>query len=866
MHETCAIAALSLLLSLAAGAAAPAQPPEFRLGDAVEPLAYQARLVIDPARDDFEGRIEISLNVRRPQAVLWLNATDLAIVSADFEKDGQRVELATVKGGEDFIGFAGAEPLPVGEATLVVRYRGKIDSLATEGIFRQKEGADWYVVSQFEAISARRAWPCFDEPGWKTPWQLTLDVPEGLVAVSNTPIVDEKALDAGRKRVTFQRTAPLPTYLIALGVGPFDVVDGGVAGKKRTALRYFVPRGRAAEARYAKEVTPRLVELLEDYFGIPYPFEKLDSVVIPTTVGFGAMENVGMITYASSLLQAKPHEETDEFRRRYAGVAAHEIAHQWFGDLVTLAWWDDTWLNEAFASWLGEMTVYRFDPAWDDGLQRALSRGRAIALDRLATTRRVHNPVRTKGDIWGAFDSITYQKGSQVLAMFEKAMTPAIFRDGVHRFLEAHAFGNATAKDFAASLAQAGGGPELIEAFEAFIGQPGVPLLDVALDCKGAPALVVSQSRFKPTGSKIAAEERWSTPACFRYGREGKLGTVCGNVAASTRLPLEGSPCPDWVLGNASGSGYYVARYAKPARDRIDAHAAALPAPEVTAMVNDTALMVDSGLMPVDELLASAERYASHPSPVVRQRVARTLRELRLDWLDEARRARFERIMARQIVPGAIKLGWVEKAGDDRATRELRVMLVPLAADRGRSQELRAEASALAAHWLERRDSVPEAVVNDVLAIAADFADPAAFARLEGEALEAKERRDRQRLRKALVVARDPKLRAQALALTLDARIDGRDALAMMEAALVDDDSREAAFAFVREHFDALVARVPKDTPGHFISEAGRLCSASDLAAFQSFFKERAAKFNGGPRRYGQALERIELCVAARPS
>ena len=283
-------------------------------------------------------------------------------------------------------------------------------------------------------------------------------------------------------------------------------------------------------------------------------------------------------------------------------------------------------------------------------------------------------------------------------------------------------------------------------------------------------------------------------------------------------------------------------------------------------MVNDTALMVDSGLMGIDDLLAAAERYASHPSPVVRLRVAQALRELRLEWLDEARYVRFDRIMAQQVIPAATALGWIEKPGEDRATRELRIALLPLAADRGRSPALRAQATALAGRWLERHDAIPEAIVDAVLAIAAQFADANTFARLEKAALTSTERRDRVRLRKALVVVRDPTLRAEALSLTLDPRIEGRDALAMMEAALLDDDNRTAAFRFVREHFDALVARVPKDTPGHFISEAGRLCTASDLAAFRSFFKERAPKFNGGPRRYGQALERIELCVAARPS
>ena len=860
---------LALVVTLLAAVSAGAQPtpPEFRLGDGAAPLGYEARLAIDPSREDFEGSIEIALRINRPLPALWLNGTGLTVLSASLELAGRRLELTAIPGGEDFIGFSAPEPLPPGEARLAIRYQGKLDPLSTRGLFRQREGGDWYVVSQFEPLSARRAFPCFDEPGWKTPWQLTLDVPAQLVAVSNTPVLEETRLAGSVKRLRFKRTPPLPSYLVAMAVGPFDVVEGGTAGARRVPLRYFAPRGRGAEVRYAKQVTPRLLELLEDYFGMPYPYDKLDSVTIPQTVSFGAMENVGMITYASRLLQAKPHEETLAFRRRYAAVAAHEIAHQWFGNLVTLAWWDDAWLNEGFATWLGNKTLYRFEPAWDDGWWRARTRGYAIALDRLASTRRVHNPVEAKGDVFSAFDSITYEKGGTVLEMFETSLTPEVFRGGVRRYLSRHAHGNATAQDFLAALAQAAGGrSETVRAFRAFIEQPGVPLIDVALDCSAAPALLLEQSRLKPVGSKLAGDERWSTPACFRHPLKDGITTTCGSVAnGATRLALGGDgSCPAWVLANAQGTGYYVARYAPALRERNARQAAGVPAAESTAMLSDASLLVESGLLPVDELLALAERYAAHPSPVTRRAAAKALRELRDAWLTDAQRARYGAILQREIVPQAERLGWIEKAGEDHATRDLRATLLPFAAERGGSAALRREAAVLAKRWLERRDAIPASIVEEVLETASAFADAALFALLEREALATQERNDRTRLLRALVKARLPQLRDRALALALDERVDGRDALETIEEALGDDNNRAAAFAFVRERFDALAAKVPEDTPARFIRELGALCTAQELGAFRSFFEERAARFNGGPFSYRQSLERIELCVVAR--
>ena len=323
---------LSVFTSLSA--AESPTPPKLRLPTGVAPTGYAAELWIDPSQETFRGRLEIEISSKGEAGTVWLNAKELDVKTAAARRaeGGEVIQAAVAVAGSDFIGLTFERGLSPGRWIVSLEYKGRVDLKDTEGLFRQREGGDWYVFSQFEAISARRAFPCFDEPAFKVPWQLVLHVPKGLVAVSNTPVLSETDEAGGMKKVVFARTKPLPSYLIALGVGPFDIVPAGTAGRNKVPIRMIVPKGRGAEARWAAESTGPILDLLESYFDTPYPYEKLDHLVIPQTVGFGAMENPGLVTYVSTYLLAKPADETIRFRRHYADVCAHETAHQWFGD------------------------------------------------------------------------------------------------------------------------------------------------------------------------------------------------------------------------------------------------------------------------------------------------------------------------------------------------------------------------------------------------------------------------------------------------------------------------------------------------------------------------------------------------------
>jgi alanyl aminopeptidase len=487
------------------------------------------------------------------------------------------------------------------------------------------------------------------------------------------------------------------------------------------------------------------------------------------------------------------------------------------------------------------------------------SRRRALELDRLASARRVRNPVQEKNDLFGAFDAITYNKGAAVLSMFEARFTPERFRDGVRRFLKRHAWGTATSADFFRALGEAsGGGRATLEIFRAFIQQPGVPLIDVALDCN--KGLELSQQRLRPVGSQ-AAEVHWTTPACFRVGAQTQCADI-GNGAQA--VALEGASCPAWLLANPGGRSYYVPRYEASLARELRAHAAELSPNEMVAHAVDAEVLSVSGLLSASEALAWADAALAHPAPMPRQFGLDLAHKQRDAWLNPAEAAAKRELIARRVRPLAAELGWREREGESDEVRELRASVLPYAATFVPEEEkLRAQARELALAWLANREALPATLTRAVLETAARFADEPTYAALEQALLTTQDLRDRQYLVSALARVRDDKLLARALALTLKSEVSGNTADEFLQGALGDEFSRDAAFEFVRANFDALVAKLPQHSMSWHIGQLGEFCTRPQREQFAGFFKDRAKDFQGGPRQYRQSLERIDLCIAA---
>ena len=856
-----------LLFALACattGAAQPPAPPTLRLPAGVAPTGYAAELWIDPAKETFEGKIEIRISSKEETGTVWLNARELDVRTAAARRDGgkEAIPATPAVAGSDYVSLTFRRNLSPGPWTLSLEYAGRIESKDTEGVFREREGDDWYVFSDFEATNARRAFPCFDEPSFKAPWQLTIHAPKGAIAVSNTPVASE-ATGADGRTFVFAPTKPLPSYVVAFGVGPFDVVDAGTAGRNKVPIRVIVPKGRGADARWAAESAGPILEQLERYFEIAYPYEKLDHLAIPQIAW--AMENAGLVTYPSNVLLARPADETIAFRRSLASLCAHETAHQWFGDLVTMAWWDDVWLNEAFATWMASKVVARWKPEWNEEVERVADRSRAMAADSLVTARRIRQPIESNDDIENAFDTITYQKGAAVIAMFEGWAGEEGFRRGVRSYLESHAWGGATADDFVASIAEATKTPGVAPAFRSFLDQPGVPLVTVELSCAGgAPRLLLSQKRFLPAGSTGSPQETWQVPVCARTGDPGGATACTLLTGPSGSLALPGA-CPARVLANA-GNGYYRVLYKGSLLGRLLAgRGTHLAAAERVATLSDVDALAKSGDMPTASALAVVAPFVDDSERTVVEAVQRIAAAPGDFLVTDEMRPRYRRFVSDVFGPRAKALGWTGRPGESEDTQLLRERLVPFAANEGDEPVLVAEASRLAKEWLKDRRAIDPLLTPAVLGVAARHGDMELFQAFLAEAKKT-DRRERKRLFGVLGQFRDPSVVPVALAVTLSSEFDGREAIEVLWQEAMNRETLPVAWAFLKANFDRLAERLPRDSPAEFPWLAARFSDASRRADVEGFFGDKAPKYPGGPRVVAQVLEVIQLQTALKAS
>lgn len=843
-------------------------PPAFRLGEDVVPVEYAVDLTVVPERDGFSGAVTVELDVRKPTAVVWLNGRGLSVSQAALEVGGETWPARAVTAGDEYLGFVLPRDVPVGRARLRVAYTGAFETVDAAGAFKQKEGDDWYVVTQFEPTDARRVIPCFDEPSFKVPWQLTLRVPAGEKAVSNTPVESEAPSDDGLRTVRFARTKPLPSYLVAFAVGPFDVVDLGAAGKNPTPMRLYVFRGRGADTRFAAEAHRELLVRLEEYFGMGYPYEKLDAVAVPQTIGWSAMENPGMVTYNGRILVARPEEETPGFKRGAATVIAHELGHQWFGNYVTLAWWNDIWLNEAFASWIEDKMVHAWKPEWELDVSNVAARGRSMAADSLVSARQIRQPIRSRHDIANAFDGITYGKGAAVLHMFESWIGEAAFRDGVRAYLAAHAHRTATSEDFISALARAAG-PQVEAAFASFLEQPGVPLVEADLVCEAGrtPRLALSQRRYLPTGSRGSSAQTWRVPVCARWGIGPKSGRACTLLAAEKgELVLEGADaCPDWILPNEGAHGYYRVKYE-------GAHLARLLGPrgprlsfaERLGVLDDASALVASGHLQASDVLALVPALVRTKNRHIIARTVNIVSGLDEHLISESLRPRYARFIRKLYGAQARELGFAVRPDEDEATQLMRGSIVSLVAVNGEDGTLAKEALALANAWLDDRKAIDDQMVEPVLEIAAHHGDAKLFERFLAAARASKDRKERARLLGALANFRPPELAQRVLDLAISGEFEVREATRLLFGPFANPHTRELAYAFLKQNFDKISAAVPKDWGAYLMYAGSAFCDEEHRADVEAFFSPKAASFTGGPRVLAQVLERITLCDANR--
>ena len=754
------------------GFAAPAPAARFdfdstpgRLPKDVVPAHYTLRFDLDPARDTFSGRADIDLTVRRPTSAIVLQATELDATQATLSDQSGASRDVVITPERDSgmwrIGWKSGEPIPPGRWRLSIDYRGKVETRG-QGLFRveyRTAGRDSprrMLATQLEPTHARAVFPSFDEPAFRATFDIVITAPAGFEAVSNMPVVRQSVLADGRRETAFARSPSMPTYLVALAVGEFEALTDSFDG---IALRILTAPGRSHEARYAMEVTKQLLAYFRDYFGVPYMLPKLDQLAIPGVRG-GAMEDWGAISYNENLLLFDPTRSAPRQQQLIFAIVAHEIAHQWFGNLVTAAWWDDIWLNEAFATWMQNKALAHFNPKWSSRVRERLSREEALALDAGKATRAVADPPAHESNIFEVFDDITYDKGGAVLGMFEAQVGEDVFRDGLRRYMSAHRYSNATADDLWYHLSQASG-TDLNPIIGGWIRQRGFPLLKVTTDCKDSLTRVeLSQERFTSTRtSELAA--MWQVPVVVHAGGNVKR-LILGQAPQQVDFP----GCVP-VVANGGDTGYYRVQYDAANMARLRAAYSVLPATERIGLVADTMALARSGRIEFAEYFRLLDAMRDEREGAVWQQVIENL--VYLDDVfagtptQESVRA-YGRSLLRPVMS---RLGWQPQPGEDAGTLRVRASLID-ALGRFDDADTTARAKAMfAAYTATPSVPIEPSIRQGVVRTAARTADPATFESLRRLLKEASNQEDNYLYGGAMVLVRDPQLVQRILELGL---------------------------------------------------------------------------------------------------
>ncbi|MBZ5604110.1 MAG: M1 family metallopeptidase [Acidobacteriia bacterium] len=502
-----------------------AQPPAFLLSDEVVPKRHTIDMTIDPSKDAYEGVSKIEVDIKKPASVVWINAKDITPLEATVGRQKAKAEVA----GGEFIGLHLDSPAS-GSTTITIRFRAKLDEKAIVGAYRKKVGDDWYVFTSFTPIDARRAFPCFDEPRFKTPWEMTIHVKRTDRAFANGKEMKEIDEPNHMKAVHFARTEPLGAEVVAFAVGPFDTTETVKAGHG-TPIRVIAPRGHAPEGKMALDATVDVLPRLEAYTGIPYPFGKLDHLADPE-FPFGATENPGLIVYRMQSLLTSPGDGAEKLRR-IRGVESHEMAHQWFGDMVTQATWDDVWLSEGFATWLSAKIMDEYETPARKHLSAVAARERIIATDQSSRTRPVRRTMHSRDDTKDVYSQMVYQKGGAILLMLDGWLGEDRMQKALRSYLKAHQFGNASTADLESAI-----GKDAAPVMDSFLNQTGVPSISAEVRCNQTSATVA-----------IRTESHNVIPVCVRANGIDQTCSTAREIALKS--------CPAWTYFNSGATGYY---------------------------------------------------------------------------------------------------------------------------------------------------------------------------------------------------------------------------------------------------------------------------------------------------------------------
>ncbi|MFN8544283.1 MAG: M1 family metallopeptidase [Candidatus Binatia bacterium] len=783
--------------------ATPTGPSRLRLSPHVRPSEYDLFLEPDLERGRFRGVVRIRVTLARSVDAITLHAADLVVERATVEVGGVALRARTsLQPHDETVTLRPPRRIAAGDATLELRFRGRLNR-HLRGFYAASAGGKAYAFTQCEAADCRRVMPCFDEPAFKAAFRIAVHARAGDTVLSNGPVEREEPVPGGRI-VRFSPTPPLSTYLLAIAVGPLE--SSPVRRLGPTEIRVWHVPGKGHLAAFGLEAAAESLRRLEDYFAIAYPYGKLDLVAVPDFEA-GAMENAGAVFFRETLLLVDEATVSLAERKRAAEVIAHELAHMWYGDLVTMAWWDDLWLNEAFATWMAYRVIDDWKPEWRMWQGFEHDRASALGLDALANTHPIYAPVRSVAQATENFDVITYEKGAAVVRMIEHYLGPDVFRDGVRRYMRRHREGNAVAADLWRALGEASG-KDVARVADGWIGKPGFPLVTIG-PAPAGKGLRVAQERFFADPRVVPARRRatWPVPMVIRW-RGGETRVLVDRPRATVALPAKAHP----YYANAAAGGFY--RLSDHARNRaaLLAHLRdALTPVERQALAGDQWALVRAGRAPIETFLDVADALGDEPDHDVLEGVAGSL--ALIDEQVVGRGSDTQHAFREWIIdrygPALTALGWTPAVGEDDRTRLRRAALLRIVGGVAEAPGAMGEARQRLDFYLGDRSSLEPNLADSVVGLAARTGDVALYDRYRDVVAAARTPQERRRFLLSLPAFRVPAAIQRTLRAVVTPEIPTQDVAFVLMRLLQNPAAREQAWRTMTTRWSALSRRIP---------------------------------------------------------
>jgi len=827
-----------------------------RLPEIARPDNYKLTFTPDLDKATFEGDETITLHILKPTSAITLNSADIDFHAVSITSAGAtQTAKVTPDKDKEMVVLSVDKPLAAGLATIHITYAGILNS-EMRGLYLGKDDQGRkYAASQFEATDARRAFPSFDEPDYKATFDITAVADKGLVAISNQKVLSDSPGPGNKHTVTFATTAKMSSYLAALVVGNFEYVEGEADG---IPIRVYSTTGKKEMGRFALDVAAHVLSYYDNYFGIKYPYGKLDLIGIPD-FSAGAMENTGCITFREVVLLIDEQHGSVGLKKEIASVIAHEMAHQWFGDLVTMKWWDDIWLNEGFATWMSSKPIQAWKPEWNFNLDDVIDAGGTMNTDSLANTRPIHQAAETPAEIQELFDGIAYGKAAAVLRMLEAYLGEDTFRAGVNAYLSQHEYANATADDFWEAQAATSKKP-VDQIMPTFVKQPGVPMLEVQTQCVAdTTKITVDQKRYYSDRAKFDSpgDQLWQIPICLKGSASS--APECGLVTKKEAL-LTLPGCSTWVLTNANATGYYRTGYQPDAVKALasDAESKLTPA-ELLAVEADIWASVRVGREPVGDYLAFAQGLQTDRNRAVVEDVMGHLTYIGQYLVNESDGDAYRAWLRQLLTPAFTDVGWEPKPGESDEQKELRARLLTVLGYDARDTEVLARAREIADKFLDNPASVDREVGGAAFDLAALNGGPEFYDRVMTALKNAKTPEEYYEFQDALTHFGDPKLLQRTLDYAISPDVRSQDALLLIARVLDNPAGEKLAWEFIQSHWDAVAKAGGPFASAEVVGATSVFCDAGMRDQVTGFFA--AHKIDAAERTFRQSIERINNCV-----